>query len=130
MKKIILCLALAVILSLSAFAAFEKTNTYDNNFSDVPETSWYAENVKTAFELGFMNGKSEGMFDPVGNVTVAEGITMASRVHAIYNGTTVTKKDKHVEAYVLDFGAEVTHSYLNKESCPLKCSWAGFFSHI
>ena len=111
MKKVILCLALAVILSLSAFAAFEKTATYNNNFNDVPEQSWYAENVKTAFELGFMNGKSEGMFDPAGNVTVAEGITMASRVHAIYNGTTVTKKDKNVEAYVLDFGAEVTHSY-------------------
>ena len=58
MKKIILCLALAVILSLSAFAAFEKTATYDNNFNDVPETSWYAANVKTAFELGFMNGKA------------------------------------------------------------------------
>ena len=111
MKKIILCLALAVILSLSAFAAFEKTATYNNNFNDVPEQSWYAANVKTAFELGFMNGKSEGMFDPAGNVTVAEGITMASRVHAIYNGTTVTKKDKNVEAYVLDFGTEVTHSY-------------------
>ena len=49
MKKTLLCLALAVILSLSAFAAFEKTNTYENNFNDVPETSWYAENVKTDF---------------------------------------------------------------------------------
>lgn len=111
MKKILVCLALAVLLALSSFAAFEKTATYDNNFSDVPETSWYAENVKTAFELGFMNGKAEGKFDPSGNVTVAEGITMASRVHAIYNGKEITKKEKEIEAYVLDFGAEVTHSY-------------------
>ena len=111
MKKTLVCLALAVLLALSTFAAFEKTATYDNNFSDVPETSWYAENVKTAFELGFMNGKSEGKFDPAGNVTVAEGITMASRLHAIYNGKEITKKDKNVEAYVLDFGTEVTHSY-------------------
>ena len=111
MKNTLMCLLLAVLLSFSAFAAFEKTATYDNNFSDVPETSWYAENVKTAYELGFMNGKAEGLFDPAGNVTVAEGITMACRVHAIYNGTEVTKKEKVVEAYVLDFGEEVTHSY-------------------
>ncbi len=111
MKRTLICLTFAALLSLSAFAAFEKTATYENNFSDVPETSWYAENVKTAYELGFMNGKSEGQFDPSGNVTVAEGITMASRVHAIYNGTTITKKEKNVEAYVLDFGTEVTHSY-------------------
>ena len=70
--NIAICLFLAVVLSLSAFAAFEKTNTYDNNFSDVPETSWYAENVKTAYELGFMNGKSEGKFDPNAGVTVVE----------------------------------------------------------
>ena len=111
MRKTFICLALALLLSLSAFAAFEKTRTYQNDFSDVPETSWYAENVKTAFELGFMNGKSEGSFDPAGNVTVAEGITMASRLHAIYNGKEITKKQKTVEAYVLDFGKEVTHSY-------------------
>ena len=111
MKKTLICLFLAVVLSISAFAAFEKTNTYQNNFNDVPETSWYAENVKTAYELGFMNGKAEGKFDPSGNVTVAEGITMASRIHAIYNGVEITKKEKNVEAYVLDFGTEVTHSY-------------------
>ena len=111
MKKALVMCAVAILLATGVFAAFEKVNTYSNNFTDVPETSWYAENVKTAFELGFMNGKAEGQFDPAGNVTVAEGITMASRVHAIYNGTTVTKKEKTVEAYVLDFGTEVTHSY-------------------
>jgi hypothetical protein len=40
-----------------------------------------------------MNGKAEGKFDPAGNVTVAEGITMASRVHAIYNGNEITKTE-------------------------------------
>ncbi len=111
MKKLLICLFAVMLLSTGAFAAFEKTNTYENNFSDVPENSWYAQNVKTAYELGFMNGKAEGKFDPAGNVTVAEGITMASRVHAIYNGNEITKKEKTVEAYVLDFGAEVTHAY-------------------
>ena len=92
MKKILTLVLCAVILAVGVNAAFEKVNKYDNNFSDVKDTAWYAENVKTAYELGFMNGKSEGKFDPDGNVTVVEGITMASRLHAIYNGTEVQER--------------------------------------
>ena len=99
MKKLFVLLVAAVMLATGASAAFEKVNKYENNFSDVADTAWYAENVKTAYELGFMNGKSEGKFDPNAGVTVVEGITMASRLHAIYNGTEVTKSDKAVEAY-------------------------------
>ena len=73
-------------------ASFERINTYNNNFSDVSDSNWFAENVKTAYELGFMNGKSEGKFDPNGNVTVVEGITMATRLHAIYNGSEVNEE--------------------------------------
>ena len=92
MKKILVVLMAVVMLAVGANAAFEKVNTYSNNFTDVPDSAWYAENVKTAYELGFMNGKSEGLFDPDGNVTVVEGITMASRLHAIYNDTEVSDR--------------------------------------
>ena len=40
-----------------------------------------------------MNGQSDTLFAPEGNVTVAEGITMASRVHSIYNGKTIAEKN-------------------------------------
>ncbi len=103
MKKVLVLFMVTVMLAVGTSAAFEKVNTYENNFSDVADTAWYAENVKTAYELGFMNGKSEGKFDPNGNVTVVEGITMASRLHAIYNGTEVTKSDKPIEEYRFDF---------------------------
>ena len=103
MKKIITLLLCAVMLAAGVNAAFEKVNTYNNNFSDVTEQNWFYENVKTAYELGFMNGKSEGKFDPSGNVTVVEGITMATRLHAIYNGTEVTKRQADVNEYVIDF---------------------------
>ena len=98
MKKFLTLLMVAVMLAVGANAAFEKVNTYENNFTDVKETSWYAENVKSAYELGFMNGKSEGLFDPNGNVTVAEGITMAARVNAIYNGKEIKKEEAPVAA--------------------------------
>ena len=102
MKRFLVLLMVAVVLAVGTNAAFEKVNTY-NGFSDVTDSNWFAKDVKTAYELGLMNGKSDGVFDPNGNVTVAEGITMAARVHAIYNGTQVTKKDKVINEYRVEF---------------------------
>ena len=92
MKKIITLLLCVVMLAVGVNAAFEKVNTYSNNFSDVTEQNWFYENVKTSYELGFMNGKEEGKFDPSGSVTVVEGITLASRLHAAYNDTEVQER--------------------------------------
>ena len=103
MKRIITMLLVVVLLAAGVNAAFEKVNTYADNFSDVKESNWFYENVKTAYELGFMNGKSEGAFDPNGNVTVAEGITMASRLHAIYNGKDIAKESAPASEYRFDF---------------------------
>ena len=74
MKKILVLLMVATTLAVGVNAAFEKVNTYSGNFSDVADTAWYAENVKIAYELGFMNGKGENTFDPDGRVTVAEAL--------------------------------------------------------
>ena len=81
----------AAILTANTFAAgFEKTNPYsDGLFSDVPATEWYASEVKSTYELGLMNGIGGGLFDPDGNVTVAEAVTMAARASAIYAGETI-----------------------------------------
>ncbi len=77
----------ACTLTLGANAAFAKTNTYtDGQFKDVKTDAWYAKEVASAYELGFMNGTSTDVFSPEGNVTVAQGITMAVRVHANFNG--------------------------------------------
>ncbi len=103
MKKLVFVVLATLMLAVSVNAAFEKVNTYDNNFSDVKDSAWYAENVKTAYELGFMNGKSEGKFDPNGNVTVVEALTMASRLHAIYNGTEVKPREAGNNEFRIDF---------------------------
>ncbi len=90
----------ALTLSLSTQAAFEKTLTYSQGqFVDVSESAWYAKDVKSAYELGFMNGKSANTMVPDGSVTVAEAITIASRVHAIYNGVGEIPKTDGVNWY-------------------------------
>lgn len=86
-----LTIVLVMALTPKAFAAgsrmdnFKKELTYQG-FSDVSENAWYAKNVQAVYELGLMNGKSEtaAAFDPNGQLTVAEAITLAVRVSCIY----------------------------------------------
>ncbi len=63
---------------------FLKPNTYNGNFTDVPETEWYASEIAGAYELGFVNGKTDTLFDPEGGMTVAEAITLAARTNNAY----------------------------------------------
>lgn len=64
---------------------FSHANVYNQGqFSDVPADQWYTDGVKQAFEFGLMNGVSARQFDPQGNVTIAQAITMAARIHSIY----------------------------------------------
>ena len=108
--KIAIGSVLAAFLAISASADFQKTETYqDGLFSDVPENAWYTSEVKNAYELGFMNGTSGTLFSPDGNVTVAQGITMAVRLNALNSGKEVPTNgtenwyDSYV-AYAIDNG--------------------------
>ena len=73
-KRFLTCLMAAAAFTLTA-AAFSKTNTYtDGMFTDVPAEQWYASEVKSTYELGLMQGVGGGLFQPDGNVTVAEAV--------------------------------------------------------
>ena len=100
--KTLTCMALSAVMMLTACAAFGKKNEYKGQFTDVKESSWYAKEVASAFELGFVKGTSDTQYSPNGSVTVAEAVTMASRVHAEYNGKTIAEKSggKWYDAYV------------------------------
>ena len=89
-KKLITTFILSALLIAGVYGAeFQKVKTYDNTFTDVPQTEWYASEVASTYELGLMNGVGAGLFNPTGNVTRAEAITMAARVAATYNGETI-----------------------------------------
>ncbi|MBQ3119212.1 MAG: S-layer homology domain-containing protein [Clostridia bacterium] len=86
---------------------FKKTNNYAQFFTDVPQSSWYAENVATVYELGLVNGKSETEFVPEGNVTIAESITLAARIYNAYYGSvhTFSQSSPWYQSYV-DYAME------------------------
>ncbi len=70
---------------------FAFTQTYDGRFVDVTSANWFYGDVEKSFRLGLMNGKSDTTFVPDGTVTLAEAITVAARMNAIYNGQTITQ---------------------------------------
>ena len=75
--------------STTPMANFVKANTYvRGQFSDVNESAWYGYDqqkvIASAFEYGLMQGNNATIFNPLGNVTVAEALAIAARVHSIY----------------------------------------------
>jgi hypothetical protein len=60
-------------------------------FTDVNEDAWYGFNdpnqkvIGRAYMYGLMEGNSSTTFNPTGNITIAEAVTVAARVHNIYN---------------------------------------------
>ena len=70
--------------------SFEKNRSYKNDtFCDVQDGSWYCENTRLVYELGLMQGIDTEHFDPAGSVTVAQAVTLASRIHSSYYGKTI-----------------------------------------
>lgn len=60
-----------------------------STFSDVPQDAWFFKGVKNTYENSIMDGIGGGKFDPSGQVTKAQAIAIAARVHAIYYGNTI-----------------------------------------
>ena len=65
---------------------FSRIFAYEDQFEDVEDTAWYSEFVKAAYEYGFVNGKSETAYDPDSDITIAEALVIADRLHSIYYG--------------------------------------------
>lgn len=63
---------------------FKQTSAYQNGqFADV-NSQWYADAVQSAYQFGLMQGTSSDAFSPEGNITHAEAVAIAARLHSIY----------------------------------------------
>ena len=92
MRRHVTILTIVMIMTAMCFSGitvfagtFEKINTYDANFKDVKADKWYTPYIERVYEYGLMNGVNEDYFDVNGKVTIAQAITMADRLHSIYN---------------------------------------------
>ena len=91
MKKKLIAALLAATVAVGAMPSagalldgFTASRTYSNQFTDVPTNAWYYNSVKSAYNLGLVNGSSATTYSPNKEVTIAELYAMASRIHAAY----------------------------------------------
>ncbi|MDR1091786.1 MAG: S-layer homology domain-containing protein, partial [Prevotella sp.] len=69
---------------------FTKTLSYADNstFTDIGDSAsskpWYNGTIKNAYEYALIAGVGDAKFSPSGNLTTAQAITIAGRIHSIY----------------------------------------------
>ena len=78
---LILIFALALTLGISAYAS-------DASLTDVNPGDWYYDEVSEMVSTGYIDGYEDGTFKPDRTVTVAEFITMATRMAGAETGST------------------------------------------
>ncbi|MCL2814558.1 MAG: S-layer homology domain-containing protein [Oscillospiraceae bacterium] len=72
-------------------------------FIDVSESEWYYSDVKIAWQLGLISGKSDTSFAPGDNLTYAEAVKLAACMHQLYTEgkvTLVPRAGEWYDAYV------------------------------
>lgn len=143
--KLVLSMLLAVVmifvaLPLTAFASgtlsnFKNVNTYRSGlFSDVSSGIWYADGVRSAYELGLMQGTGNQKFNPSGSVTLAQAVTMAARIHSIYyNGSDNFQQSGSAwySVYV-DYAKRngiIDRDYANYNAVATRAQFAAIFAH-
>lgn len=83
---LLLALCLAASAVNNSLNNFTRKSAYpEDKFTDVPEAAWFFGSVKTAYELGLCNGVSNTEFRPDGDLTLAETVALAARIHSIYS---------------------------------------------
>ena len=131
------CLALG--MCTTAFAAkddmnnFKKSATYTNQFADVSANHWSAASVKLCYEYGLMNGSDKG-FLPSNNLTIAEALVMADRVHQIYTDGESTLQNgtpwyQTYVTYAIDNGIIKAGDFSNYTKKATRSEMAYIFAH-
>ncbi len=144
MKKCISVLLATIMMLSSGFVVSANTNGSMENFKtnktyiagqfvDVSNSDWYAENVKMAYELSLVNGTSDTTFSPDSNLTIAEAITLASRMNNIYYGNTYSfvSGDVWYQTYVdyaIKNGIIKNNEYSNFDAFATRYQFAEIFS--
>ncbi len=142
MKKIFITILAAVLLAFAVSAveintgAYRIQRTYNGEFTDVPQSAWYYNEVASAYSLGLIDGVSATTFDADGNLTIAQLIKLASSCHQLLTTGETTAVaaigsnwyDGYV-AYATKYGI-VTEEYENYNAAATRGQVAVLFSRM
>ncbi|MCL2126358.1 MAG: S-layer homology domain-containing protein [Oscillospiraceae bacterium] len=68
----------------TANASITVKTIWTNPFTDVPADIWYFNDLRTACQLGLINGKTPTTFAPAEFLTYAEAVKLAACMHQLY----------------------------------------------
>lgn len=63
---------------------FTSVRDYDGRFQDVTAGEWYYSNVASLYEMGLTDGQSAQLFGTKNQVSLAETLSFAARIHSTY----------------------------------------------
>ncbi len=106
---VLLCGIIPTVLAADgALSNFQKVNKYTaGQFTDVKSGDWFEEYVAAGYEYGLIKGTSPTSYSPDNNITIAQSITLAARLHAIFNtgNESFVQGDPWYQVYV-DYAVE------------------------
>lgn len=108
------------ISKVTIFGSAEVLSENISAFTDVSENSWYYDYVIFAVKKGLINGRSDSIYDPETNLSIAEAIKIAACMHQLYDTGSITLKnslpwyDSYVK-YALNNGI-TTRTYTNYDT--------------
>lgn len=76
--------------SVEGWVVITVENARTMNFTDVKTGDWFYNNVKNAYAMGLIEGKTTTTFNPNDNMTYAEAVTLAARMNQLYYSGKVT----------------------------------------
>ena len=76
--------------SVEGWVVITVVNARTMNFTDVKTGDWFYNNVKNAYAMGLIEGKTTTTFNPNDNMTYAEAVTLAARMNQLYYSGKVT----------------------------------------
>lgn len=130
MKKYLKILALVLVVAsmltigaaaapgdgLGAFEDVADMTTY--TFSDVNSNRWSYRNIKVSYDKGILVGFPDGTFKPTQNVTWAQAITIAARMHSVYYGNALNMETQKGDQWYSPYYRYCSAHKLLPSSCP------------
>jgi len=113
------------------FGNFVYTDVYiQGQFADVPDGEWYAGYVADAFNYGFISGRSETLFAPLGMITLGEAVTLAVKLGSVYH--TGCSDFELTEPYYMAYAQyALEHGFIDKhmdyDATATRAQFAGLF---
>ncbi len=109
-----LSLLLAIVI---AFSILPVTQAYAASlpFTDVPTGIWYYKDLVKTYDTGLFKGMSATTFGPDGNLTLAQAVTLASRVSQYVNDGKVTLKNGKPVWYTTYVDYAKSHGIIGNE---------------